>query len=134
MMVIALLGLGVLLLAVIYYKWRAEAPKQKTEQSEFTLTQLKAFNSKGKKVYLACNGLVYDVSSSDSYQEGGSYAKLAGCDASVALARMDLSDEALSLKLSDVTLTADQQNTLESWGTYFQSKGYEVVGRLAKDV
>lgn len=97
----------------------------------FTLAELATHDSRNPRTYLGCNGVVFDVSSSESYREGGSYSKLAGRDASVALARMDLSDESLDKSLAEVTLTAEQQNSLESWEKFFANKGYKVVGKLA---
>jgi predicted heme/steroid binding protein len=96
----------------------------------FTLAELRAYDSSNERTYLGCNGLVFDVSSSPSYKEGGSYSQLAGHDASVALARMDLS--AASLSLSDVVLTEEQQGSLETWAKFFVGKGYSIVGRLSQ--
>jgi len=128
------LALLAVLLALLYYMWSTSSAPSDNPTGElptFTLEQLATYNSRSSKTYLGCNGLVFDVSSSDSYREGGSYSKLAGRDASVALARMDLSDESLSKRLSEVELTAEQQNSLESWGKFFANKGYRVVGKIA---
>ena len=47
----------------------------------------------GDKVYVAICDLIYDVSSSDAYRPGSSYAVFAGRDASVALAKMNFNEE-----------------------------------------
>jgi predicted heme/steroid binding protein len=98
----------------------------------FSLAELRVYDSSNERTYLGCNRLVFDVSSSPFYKEGGSYSQLAGHDASVALARMDLSAASLSLSLSDVELTEEQQGSLETWEKFFVGKGYSVVGRLSQ--
>lgn len=84
---------------------------------------------KRPKSYLACNGLVFDVTESEAYKPEGDYYKLVGKDASVALARMSMSEEDLDLRLEDVRLSAKEQKTLKEWEVYFRKK-YKVVARL----
>ncbi len=56
------------------------------------LEELQKFNGKGEsgKIYVSVQGIIFDVSSKEVYQEGGSYALLAGHDATFALAKMKL--------------------------------------------
>ena len=47
----------------------------------------------GSKVYVAICDLIYDVSTSEAYRPGSSYAVFAGRDASVPLAKMNFNEE-----------------------------------------
>lgn len=72
----------------------------------FTLEELLKYNGSDsdKPILLALKGDVFDVSAVDFYKPDGPYSKLAGRDASRALGRMDLSEEAItSSNLSDLT-------------------------------
>jgi membrane-associated progesterone receptor component len=85
----------------------------------------------GPKVYVAVKNLVYDVSKSESYREGGGYHAFAGRDASVALARMNFLEENFAAHWSQPGLLDDKQMTiLNDWVAFFDQR-YEVVGRLA---
>jgi membrane-associated progesterone receptor component len=66
--------------------------KPKSSDTCFTLEELRTFDGRnGKAIYIALQGIVFNVSSSVSfYGEGGAYAILAGRDASRALATMSL--------------------------------------------
>lgn len=117
----------------LYYMWRTPTSLYDFDRSElpvFTLERLKDFNSSSEVRYLACNGLVFDVSSSNSYNQNGSYHKLAGRDASVALARMAISEETLNTPVSKGNLTDEQLGSMKSWMKFFIKKGYPVVGVL----
>lgn len=52
----------------------------------------------GSKVYVAICDLIYDVSTSEAYRPGSSYAVFAGRDASVALANMNFKEENFNLR------------------------------------
>jgi len=53
-----------------------------------TRDQLRKFDGTGpdQKVYIACNGYVFDVTGSEHYTGEGNYAKFAGRDISMACA------------------------------------------------
>ena len=56
--------------------------------------------SQGDKIYLACKGLIFDVSDCEMYKEKGNYRCFAGKDASVALAKMNFGDDLMNPKLN----------------------------------
>ena len=54
------------------------------------MNELQKHNGKGgKKAYVACKGLVYDVTKNDVYSGEGGYNCFAGKDATVALGKME---------------------------------------------
>ncbi len=63
----------------------------------YTHEELSQYNL-GSKVYVAICDLIYDVSTSEAYRPGSSYAIFAGRDASVALAKMNFNVENFKLK------------------------------------
>ena len=57
------------------------------------LSELAQYNGKNNsKTYLACKGIVFDVSSSEFYSGEGNYSNFAGKDCSVNLARMSFEE------------------------------------------
>eukprot|EP00050_Salpingoeca_kvevrii_P006752 m.291410 g.291410 ORF g.291410 m.291410 type:complete len:250 (-) comp12467_c0_seq1:1183-1932(-) len=108
-------------------------------QRDFTLEELAKYNGTNvseehngaKPIYLALNGVVFDVSARpDFYGPGSGYAVFAGRDASRGLACMDLAPRPVEWDELD-DLTAEQKQTLREWCTSFESK-YPVRGRLVK--
>ena len=49
------------------------------------------------KIYLACNDTVFDVTGSENYQKGGSYASFAGRDVSIACAHYSTEEKYLNM-------------------------------------
>eukprot|EP00730_Choanoeca_flexa_P007874 TRINITY_DN12406_c0_g2_i1.p2 TRINITY_DN12406_c0_g2~~TRINITY_DN12406_c0_g2_i1.p2 ORF type:complete len:408 (+),score=76.76 TRINITY_DN12406_c0_g2_i1:159-1382(+) len=97
----------------------------------FTPEDLSQFDgSEGRPIYLAVAGRVYDVSSKrDTYGEGGSYHKLAGKDASRALAMACMSERCFSSSLEGIT--QKQQRELNKWIDFFDKHDkYHCIGRL----
>lgn len=78
-------------------------------------------------IYLAIDGIILDVSYGgvDFYGPGGPYSKLAGKDASRALATMKLEED--TTDCSD--LTEKQQSTLQDWKSKLSAK-YPIIGTL----
>lgn len=66
-----------------------------------TRSELAQYNGTHKpRIYLGCNWRVFDVTSSDAYKPpDGAYQIFAGKDASVALAKMALTEEEADKKL-----------------------------------
>mmetsp|Transcript_33800 Transcript_33800/g.58921 ORF Transcript_33800/g.58921 Transcript_33800/m.58921 type:complete len:140 (+) Transcript_33800:93-512(+) len=119
-----------------YYMWRSSNTLFNIDRSVlpvYTLEELKNYNSTNDVRLLVINGLVFDVTSSDKYCEGGGYSKLAGHDVSVSLSRMDLGDESVNTSMAEVELTEQQMKSVKSWEKYFIKKGYGIVGRLAQE-
>ncbi|XP_048511861.1 membrane-associated progesterone receptor component 1 [Athalia rosae] len=107
-----------------------ELPKIKRD---FTVEELKPYNGNGpdKRVLMAINGSVYDVTRGRRfYGPGGPYAVFGGRDASRGLGTFsivpgpDVYDD-----LSD--LRAEEMDSVREWEEQFKEK-YEYVGRLLK--
>ncbi|EUC63897.1 cytochrome b5-like heme/steroid-binding domain protein [Rhizoctonia solani AG-3 Rhs1AP] len=96
----------------------------------YTLEKLKEFNGEDptKPVYVSIKGTVFDVSAKrDTYGAGGSYALLAGKDASVALGKSSLKQEDAIPDYSQ--LEPSEMQTLDQWHGFFTKK-YSVVGKV----
>ncbi|EPZ33159.1 cytochrome b5 [Rozella allomycis CSF55] len=92
-----------------------------------TLAKYNGLNEETEnKIYLAVNGLVFDVTSgSQFYGPGAPYGVFAGKDATYGLANNKVEinkDEAEELSES-------QKKTAKEWQTLFEGK-YELVGEL----
>nr|CAD1825030.1 unnamed protein product [Ananas comosus var. bracteatus] len=84
---------------------------------------------RGKPIYVAVRGAVYDVSAGRGfYGPGGAYAVFAGRDASRALAKMSTAAADVSGDLSG--LSDKEIAVLNDWENKFRAK-YPVVGRIA---
>ncbi|QRV83464.1 cytochrome b5 [Ceratobasidium sp. AG-Ba] len=106
-------------------------PLAPPKDDPYTLDQLKAFDGSdpSKPLYLAVKGTVFDVSAKrDMYGPGGSYALLAGKDASVALGKSSLKEEDATPDWS--TLEPSEKQTLDQWHGFFTKK-YSIVGKVS---
>lgn len=99
------------------------------EKLRLTPQELEQYDGRDGKIYLACGGLIFDVSDSPSYQKGGSYSMFAGRDASVSLAKYSFKDEYLSMRPEEANLSASQLKAINSWKKFYSEK-YPVVGEL----
>lgn len=98
---------------------------------DMTRDALAKFNGKdGMAIYVALNGVIYDVTlkGSDNYGAQGSYSQFAGRDVSRALAKMSFEPEDLASSAID-DLDDKQRQTLAEWVAKFEKK-YAVVGAL----
>jgi len=94
----------------------------------FTLNELSKFKGEmGRPCYLACNGVVYDVSLIESYQPGQSYSLFAGADCSYSLGAMSLNP--VDVGKQDYKLTEKQKVVLADWQKTFQER-YPIIGVL----
>lgn len=108
----------------------------------FTIHQLREFDGtkdeKGreKDVYLALNGIVFDVSKGrDFYGPNGPYEKFAGHECGVALAKMSFDDEHLDDLKGCKELSFGERNELDGWISKFRDyRGYPVKGKLVLDL
>lgn len=97
----------------------------------FTTEELKQYNGKNDMpILVALKGKVYDVSSAFAYYgPSGSYASLAGREASRAVARLNFDEKELcNYSLDD--LTSRERQTLEKWVKKFRSRNYPIVGTM----
>eukprot|EP00940_MAST-03C_sp_MAST-3C-sp2_P002079 g2079.t1 len=96
---------------------------------EFTLEALSAYDGrKDASIFLSVCGYVYDVSASrEFYGPGAGYGFMAGNDATVVLARMQLNPELLNKDWSG--LEKASQETLSEYIRLFNSK-YACIGRV----
>lgn len=81
----------------------------------------------GRPTYFAARGVVYDVTDSPSFTQGGGYTAFAGRDASFALATMSLHPNDVGRR--GVKLSEEDQASLDDWVVYFDQK-YRRVGVL----
>jgi membrane-associated progesterone receptor component len=108
----------------------------------FTLEQLQFFNGskdekdKDKEVFLALNGIVFDVSKGrDFYGPGGPYAAFAGHECGMALAKMSFEPQHLDNIEGCKNLSFGERTELENWITKFRDyRSYPVKGRLVIDM
>lgn len=110
----------------------ASRKRTPAEPRDFSPEELRKMNgTNGNPVYVAVQGVVYDVSSRASfYGPGGPYHIFAGRDAARALALGSLEEkdvEAPYPKLDD--LQPSEREALNDWIGSYQAK-YEVVGRI----
>merc|ERR1712150_430297 len=99
------------------------------QKKDLTLEQLADYDgSKYGVIFIACNGDIFDVTESPFYKKPSSYAIFAGKDATVALARYDLTGRWCN-KTKNTTLTEDEQQIVNEWHDKFVEK-YSVVGKL----
>ena len=95
---------------------------------DLTPAGLAKFNGKNsKRTFIGVKGDIFDVTGSPFYSGGGSYSVFAGTDASVALAKGDLSGEMVNKPIAG--LDAEEQAALEDWHHRFVAK-YRRVGRV----
>lgn len=60
----------------------------------FTIEQIRQYDGKeGRRCYIGLNGFVFDVSTSDSFKNGGSYANFGGHDISIACSQYSTDDK-----------------------------------------
>ena len=61
------------------------------------MEEIRKYDGKGPdgKIYIGCNGFVFDVTKSDNFREGGMYANFAGHDISIACAMYSTDDKYL---------------------------------------
>lgn len=103
---------------------------------EYTLEELLPFNGRDKEhILIGVGNNVYDVSSSPQYYgQGGSYAALAGRDASQSLARNRVlkfePGQAQSFDLFN-GMSAEERSTLNDWIAFFDKK-YPQVGTVVR--
>lgn len=95
-----------------------------------TIDRLKQFDGVQKpQRLLGCNGFVFNVTNEPMYGPEGSYHLFAGHDASVALAKMDLSGAHLDEDPEAAGLSEIETKTLKDWEATFRQK-YPLLGRL----
>ena len=99
----------------------------------WTLDQVKKYNGKGPdgKIYISCNGKVFDVTSSPNYQPGGSYENFGGHDVSIACAHFDTDSKWLDIPYDpeNNNLTFSQSQSLNDYYIGFCQK-YRVMGKM----
>jgi predicted heme/steroid binding protein len=111
------------------------AGRQSNKPSNFTISQLNQYKGlDGRPIYLACNGVVFDMSSHESgptfYGKGGPYEIFSGADASVGLALMS-TDPSTWTKSLVTELSASEMDVMRDWYNRFLNK-YMVVGALTE--
>ena len=106
------------------------APFKPEQWSSHDLSDYDGYDKK-RPVLLSATGLVFDVSSSESYEWGKSYNCLAGRDGSKALALMSLKEEDCISDTSELNET--QLQVLHDWVSYFvHRRQYPMVGVLPR--
>ena len=85
-------------------------------------------------IYVALNGYVFDVTSSDNYKKGGSYEVFAGHEISMACANYSTDSEFLDeyYDPQKTIIDTNKEQNIISFYMNFCSK-YEIVGKLDLD-
>ena len=101
---------------------------------QFSIEELKRYNGKdGMPILVALKGTVYDVTSAFAYYgPSGSYASLAGREASRAVAKLNFDERELCNDNLD-DLKARERRTLEKWVEKFRNRNYPIIGILRKN-
>merc|ERR1719428_1977692 len=99
----------------------------------FTLEQLQMYDGvRHPKIHTAINGIVWDMTykGQNYYAPGRSYAKMAGKDSTMSLARMSLQDSNFKKMNMKIHEWSDEgKKSIKSWLEFFSDK-YTVVGQL----
>lgn len=94
---------------------------------KLSLAELNKFDgSKRKEIYFASDGYVWDVSTSENFQD--SYGFFRGKDATICLAKMSMDRGSINRTDWDM-LTETELESLHSWTRYFSEK-YVIKARL----
>ncbi|KAI0077955.1 cytochrome b5 [Panus rudis PR-1116 ss-1] len=120
------------------YSWMPKSHPPTLLFQTYTPKTLEPFNGEdGKRILLAINGVVYDVTAGRNfYGPNGMYANFAGRDASRGMAKQSFDLEMLTPvdqpldKLDD--LTQEEIDNMKGWMDHFSSK-YIVCGRLVEN-
>ena len=91
--------------------------------------ELEQYDGRNGKVYIGCDGVIFDVTESSAYQPKGSYGMFAGRDITVALAKNSFDKKWLTTAPEDVTLSEGQKKAVEGWKDFFTEK-YPIVGEV----
>ena len=100
-----------------------------SEKLRLTPQELEQYDGRDGKIYLACGGLIFDVTDAPSNQKGGSYSMFGGKDASVSLAKYSFKEEYLTMRVDEANLTPSQLKAIDSWKEFYSEK-YPIVGEL----
>merc|ERR1712086_493729 len=101
------------------------------EKTDMTLTELSLFKGSEDSaglIYIACKGVIFDVTESPHYKPGSGYHIFVGTDASVALARMNLTGEFLN-QWGLIELNKEEQGNLEGFYQLYAGK-YPIIGKV----
>merc|ERR1711976_540943 len=103
-----------------YLNYRAHILDMKN--LELTLNELNEFDGRNHGVSFVCvDGDIFDVTDSPFYFEDGSYKIFRGKDASVSLAKHDLSGKYINTT-HEYTLDKQENLTLKQWHQYYLEK------------
>jgi predicted heme/steroid binding protein len=120
----------VFIVAVSIWAWR-KTSEILPEVETMTLEDLSHFKQPANfdmKTYISIRGIIFDITDNEMFWPKGKYYKLAGTEASIALAKSDLGDKYVnSLDLSQLTQT--ERKFLNAHYMNF-SEDYKVVGYL----
>jgi len=101
--------------------WRENQSKDTSALPVMALAAMKMHDGVAlPQVYCCVKGRIYDVSSSRNFSPGGSYAFLAGGDATVGLAKMSF--EAQKNQSENFDLTPQEWRNVDNWVCYMDAK------------
>ena len=143
------LGVAIFVVYLLYTKWKEnkdlEQRKRETEAErqknppvdndepvtrEMTLEELSKHDGvQNPTVYIGVKNHIFDVTSSESYRPGGGYAKFAGKECSVALAKMSMEDKHFNC-YDNFKLMLAEVDSLEGWYAFMKKK-YKIVATVA---
>eukprot|EP00825_Cyclidium_porcatum_P016883 TRINITY_DN1976_c0_g1_i14.p2 TRINITY_DN1976_c0_g1~~TRINITY_DN1976_c0_g1_i14.p2 ORF type:complete len:175 (+),score=34.62 TRINITY_DN1976_c0_g1_i14:173-697(+) len=133
-LIVVIIGVLVLIAIIAIYKYSKpsmiQGPNINLDPAKLphmSLDELHQNNGKnGSKIYIALKQNVYDVSNSQFYKEGGSYAMFAGQEISVNLAKMDFNGSLFNT-YKDGSLNQKEEKILQEWEKKYDTKYKKVA-------
>lgn len=99
------------------------------EKLMLTVEELEQYDGRNGKIYIAVDGVIFDVTDGPSYQPKGSYSMFAGRDVTVALAKYSFDKKWLTMKPEEANLTEGQKKAVDGWKDFYAEK-YPIIGEL----
>ena len=97
-----------------------------------TKEELWNFNADAEKNYIGIKNDLFDVTGSEHYMTGGTYAMFTGREVSVAMAKTSTEMKDVEADYMTTKLSAAYLDSLDQWHSFFSSK-YPMIGKVVTD-